>query len=267
MILEAFGLPVILDEKKNELILQDNLFCQSNNSKNFGKMKNLVYDPESTDDNERCYIFYQNIWEKNKQSIFEKNNITNGITILLPGTMGYECRKNSGHYHGYSEGHTIPFPEVYEVLCGEAVFLIQESHNFDHPEEELEVESLKAVFLKKGEKVIIPPFCAHCVINVGEGPMVFGNLASPCPLHYEPIQKKYGFAVYVLKVENQLVFVPNEHYKHVPRVEILKPMEYPELGISFHRPLYTAYTENPEKFEFLYEPEKYLTIINNLLER
>ena len=83
----------------------------------------LPYNEGEADDNEHCYTFYQNIWTSQDAPVFQQRRMTNGITVLMPGLMGYECRKNSGHYHGLSQGHTSTLPEVYEVLCGKAVFL------------------------------------------------------------------------------------------------------------------------------------------------
>ena len=261
-----FGLPISIDEKNGEVRLGKDILCESAAAKNFSGIKHLAYNEGEADDNEHCYTFYQNIWTSQDAPVFQQRQMTNGITVLMPGLMGYECRKNSGHYHGLPQGHTSTLPEVYEVLCGKAVFLMQQSHGFLDERGPLQVERLRAFFLHEGEKVVVPSFTAHCVINVGEGPMAFGNLSVPCPLHYEPIGRMHGFGMYLLKVDGQLVFVPNSRYKDLPQLEIGRPRECGKLGIQFNKPLYTAYKEDPEQFEYLWNPEPYGDAIDTLYE-
>ena len=76
----------------------------------------------------------------------------------------------------------------------------------------------------------------------------------------------HGFGMYLLKVDGQLVFVPNSRYKDLPQLEIGRPRECGKLGIQFNKPLYTAYKENPEQFEYLWNPEPYGDAIDTLYE-
>lgn len=251
-----YGYEVWLDEKTCELIFESGVSFEVCKEKCFGEMKHLAYEEEEAADDEICYRFYQNIFDGAKRQIFEERQVTNGITILMPGLMGRECRKNSGHYHGLCGGHRLPYPEVYEVLCGTAVFLIQESREFlgDGP---LKVDHMRAAFLREGEKIVIPPYSAHCVCNVGEGPMAFGNLAVPCPLHYEPIARMHGFGMYLLKEKNNLIFVPNARYEKLPQLEMIHPGENEKLGIVNGVSLNEMFWEKPERFDYLAEPEKF----------
>lgn len=173
--------------------------------------------------------------------------------------------KNSGHYHDYVKGHSLTFPEAYEVLIGEAVFLLQKSTNFNKPQEKLRVDECKAVFLKPGEKIIVPPFYAHCAINVGKGPMAFGNMAAPCPLLYDPIRNKHGFFNYVLKKDGKVIFIPNSHYRDLPQLRIVEARENPKLGIVFDKPMYELFIQDPNQFDFLSNPEVFLEEIESML--
>lgn len=264
--LSKFGLPVFLDDATHELTFGEGVVCGGGSSKHLQKMKGLLYRESAVENcDELCYVFCHDIYREEDRHLFEKRQYANGITVLMPGTMGGECRKNSGHYHGYVPGHICTFPEVYEVLTGEAVFLLQESRNFDHADEELKVETLRAVFLKAGEKIIVPPFCGHCAINVGEKPMAFGNLAAPSPLLYAPIQQRHGLGVYVLNIQGRIVFVPNSHYKDLPQLTIVQAHENPALGITFGKSVYESFVSSPERFNFLDEPEQYQEEIEHML--
>lgn len=264
--LKTFGLAVYMEEATNELVFGDGVFCENSNKKMLHQMKGLLYDDSAANEkNEVCYIFYADITCSKDRMKFKEKGFTNGITVLMPGTMKGECRKNSGHYHGYVKGHTLTFPEAYEVLIGEAVFLLQKSTNFDRPQEELQVQECKAVFLKPGEKIIVPPFYAHCAVNVGEGPMAFGNMAAPCPLLYEPIRSKHGFFNYVLKKDGKIIFIPNSRYQNLPQLHIAEAKENSKLGIVFDIPMYESFVKNPSRFEFLCNPEAYLEDIESML--
>lgn len=266
---KRFGLPVKMGGAPEYTLTfdQQNL-PQTGSSKFLSQTTGLLYNPAAAEgQDELSYTFYQNIMRPQDKSLFERFGYTNGITVLLPvtsGATGGECRKNSGHYHGVVEGHRLPYPEAYEVLAGDAVFLLQKSTNFA-TQQELQVDDMVAVFLKPGEKIVVPPFYAHCAINVGEGPMAFGNLAAPCPLLYEPIQHKHGFGYYVLRVSGHLVFVENPHYQNLPMLRFAKPCENVAMGIEFDRPLYEAFVENPGGFAYLDHPEEYEQQMEDLL--
>lgn len=246
-----FGLPVEIDEQTGKLTFGEEVLCQKTAAKTFAGMKHLAYDEHEAPDDHVCYVFYQNIWRKADAPLFEKTKITNGITVLMPGLMGQECHKNSGHYHSV-ESHCEPLPEIYEVLCGKAVFLLQQTHDFLDESKPLPVERFQAVFAGEGEKVFVPPYTAHCIVNVGDGPMAFGNMAVPSKtLYYEPIARMHGFGMYVLKLDDQLIFVPNTRYAKLPLAEVGCAVERSDLGLTFDKPLYTALMESPDTFAYL----------------
>ena len=145
----SFGLPVEIDEQTGKLTFGEEVLCQKTAAKTFAGMKHLAYDEHEAPDDHVCYVFYQNIWRKADAPLFEKTKITNGITVLMPGLMGHECHKNSGHYHSV-ESHCEPLPEIYEVLCGKAVFLLQQTHDFLDESKPLPVERFQAVFAGEG---------------------------------------------------------------------------------------------------------------------
>ena len=177
----------------------------------------------------------------------------------MPGTVQGECKKTSGHYHGYINGQPYTYPEVYEVLAGKAVYILQKTINFDQENEEPEIDDLMAVIVEAGQAIVIPPFYGHCSINAGNGPLVFSNLAVvSCPLHYAPIQKKHGLSLYVLKKGNEPEIIPNRNYLDVPNFRTVYPKENPALGISFGTPIYETFVDNPEKYDFLLNPAPYM---------
>lgn len=255
--LDTFGMPLLLNEETGELDFPEGVAHSPGKKKKLSEMRGLLYDDSAVDDtaDETCYVFYSEIVRAGDEAAFRQKGFLNGITVLMPGTMRGECRKNSGHFHGFVKGHALPFPEVYEVLLGKAVFLLQKSMNFYKPEEELKIDECRAVFLNEGEKIVVPPFTAHCASNVGDGPMAFGNFAAPCPLLYDPVRTRHGLCYYLLKEKEGLVFVPNRRYRELPQLRIAHAKEAPELGIAFDTPVYRSFLEYPERFDYLSDPE------------
>ena len=264
--LNTFGLPISIDEKTNEFKFDSDVLIEKSSSKETNKMKGLLYCEKDIDDNHSInYTFYNNVMKKSDAHLYNNRHYSNGITVLMPGLVNGECRKNSGHFHEVSEGHMLPFPETYEILCGEAVFMIQICKDFHNLENGLKVDSVKAVFMKAGDKIVVPPYCAHVAINIGDDIMAFGNLAAICNLNYEPIKVMHGLCYYVLKVNNKVVFVPNNRYNNIPLLKVTEAKENVNLGLLKNKSLYEMYTANPDAYAYLSEPEKYIDEISKSL--
>ncbi len=260
------GLPIWFNEETIELDFREGLTCAGSGKKQVGQMKGLLYAPEGVDEKDYCYEAYRDIVFEKDRALFQKYNFRYDITAIMPGTVNRECKKTSGHYHGYIPGHPLTYPEVYEVLEGKAIYILQKVRNFDKDGEEPVIEDLKAVLVEAGQAIIIPPFYGHCSINAGEGPMIFSNIAVvSCPLHYEPIIQRHGLSNYVLKENGSPQFIQNTHYRNVPPVQVVKPKENPDLGITFGEPIYGSFIHNPEKFDFLLHPALYEKDINQML--
>ncbi len=93
-------------------------------------------------------------------------NVRYDITLVSSAGLGKELPKTVGHYHPLEGSQS--YPEIYEVLEGEAHYLLQK-------QESAEAFLIKA---KKGDKVIIPPDYGHVTINPGKTPLLMANLVS-----------------------------------------------------------------------------------------
>ena len=144
------------------------------------------------------------------------------------------------------------------------MFLLQESHDLD--QSKMHVDSCKAVVLKAGDKLVVPPYYAHCAVNIGDGVMAFGNLAAPCVLDYEPIAKHHGFFSYVFRSHDKVLLCQNEYYEELPKIAFMKVQEDPVMGIRFDKSLYEMFIENPDCFAYLQSPEIYASNIDALLK-
>ncbi len=157
----------------------------------------------------------------------------------------------------------MPYLEIYEILYGKAAFFLQEADNFNK-DEELVVKSMRMVVLNAGEKIVIPPYCAHCAINVGDDMMAFYNLAAPCPLHYEPITEHHGFAYYILNKNGVLVAVNNPNYKDVPELEVIGVQPCEELDLYADKTVFETFAQDHDAYSYLAKPEEYADIVNKI---
>ena len=154
----------------------------------------------------------------------EKKN----ITVWQSGTVGEEYIKTYGHYH------VNDFLETYEVVLGEGIFLLQvrKTDKAGQPVDD-EIEYIKAIFVKSGSVIQIPPRAGHLAVNTGKSWLVTTDnspvnkektkeAAWPTHADYVPVKKMRGFAYYVVKKDGEPAFVKNPNYKNTPEIIIEK---------------------------------------------
>ena len=84
--------------------------------------------------------------------------------------MGLEFVKTYGHYHPrVNPKLRYTYPEVYEVLDGEAHYLLQRA------KDEESVDDVLLVKATRGDKVIVPPNYGHVTINPLERTLKMAN--------------------------------------------------------------------------------------------
>ena len=142
------------------------------------------------------------------------------ITVLETGTVGGEYVKTYGHYH------VGELDETYWFVSGEGVVLQQKLT--DHSEPAV-VEEFKAIRVKQGDSVYMPPGYGHLMVNTGSEWLVLvddspvegaGDSASmPGHADYEPIKKMQGFAYYVVERDGKPALKKNPTYSEVRKTD------------------------------------------------
>jgi len=172
-------------------------------------MKEVLYDRdwlEKTDNFEAYYMY---------RGIKKKAGLRYDITEMPFKMFGREFPKTKGHYHPNDYG------EVYQVLKGRAIYLLQDR----------ELEDVVTIETGPGEVVIIPPGYGHVTINPGPKTLKMANWVSPeFDSLYEPILEKKG-AAYFHTTDG---WIKNPNYDKLPKIR----KEEPEKGL-------------PEDLEFL----------------
>jgi len=148
--------------------------------------------------------------------VLKRNNLKLDITVILPGSWAGEFIKTTGHYHlSIGKNQTAP-PDLYQLVFGKGIILIQKEEN-----KKIIPYIIQPKLL---EPILIPPEYAHTIINIGTSPMVFQNICVRIPhLNYKPILNRKGMAYFIKRKEGKLCFIPNLNYsKNGYQVEKIK---------------------------------------------
>lgn len=219
-----------------------------------GDMKEVVLDKRflasANMDMELYYMFREVSKNEEDKKRIKERELRYDITIIPPNTLGTEFVKTAGHYHPLLPGSQMTYPEMYEVLEGEAHYLLQRREEQRGTEKITDVIVVKA---KEGDKVIIPPNYGHVTINPSEATLKMANwVARAFSSIYEPIRVKGGAAYFELTNGE---FIKNEKYGSVPDIRFLKPEDtwIKQIKLNNEAAMYELLRE-PEKLQFLINP-------------
>lgn len=146
------------------------------------------------------------------------------ITVWEPGTVSGEYIKTYGHYH------IGQLDETYWILLGDGVVLQQKLvHEGEVPQPD-RVESFRAIVVKPGDSIYMPPGYGHLVANIGktylvtadDSPVDFGDkdpVAMPGHADYEMVKQMHGFAYYVIEKDGKPALKKNPLYKEVNKTD------------------------------------------------
>lgn len=174
-------------------------------------MREVIYDKEwlkTTKDIELYYMY---------RGLEMKEDLRYDITIIPANMLGQEFTKTKGHEHVGKYG------EVYIILKGEAIFLIQKRNGSD-------IEDAYAVKAKKGDVAVIPPYYAHVTINPTNQELKMANWVSEnCKSDYIPILDKQG-ACYFYTTNG---WIKNKNYTKIPELRFEEPQRSLPKDLNF----------------------------------
>jgi glucose-6-phosphate isomerase len=221
-----------------------------------------AYEEYTGEDSRELYCMYRDVAHRNDIDTIGSYGLRYDITVLLSGMVGKETVKTVGHYHPLRPGSETTYPEVYEVLHGEATYLMQRPGEVNcqppatsRQEAICAIDDVYAVVARPGDKVLIPPGYGHITINAGHEPLVMANwVAAEFDSVYGAMRELKGGAYYLLGSGE---WVKNPLYGEVPELRFEKVREYPEFGLISGVGMYGLIREAPEKLRFLTHPEEY----------
>ena len=164
-------------------------------------MKDVIYDKEWLETAQNLELYYM------YRGLKKKGELRYDITVIPAQMLGKEFTKTKGHKHIRS------YPEIYIVLEGEAIYLMQK-------QKQDIIEDVYAVKAKERDVIIIPSYYAHVTINPSSKDLKMANwMAIEAKSNYDPIQKMQG-ACYFYTKEG---WIKNTNYKQVPELRFEEP--------------------------------------------
>lgn len=225
----------ILRESEVTRGVADSLIIPDPGVRTFKNLEEVYPTLEGVSPEDTAYLMYRDVSTEKDENLFKLSDIRYDITVILPHQVGKEYTKTLGHYHPFKDNSIDTYPEVYQVIKGEATYILQ---SFIH--DSIEVKVIKA---KEGDIVIIPPNYGHITINPSDELLVMANLVERnFKSEYESIIDHNGG---VLTYEGTNL-VLNPQYK------------YTEVSISFtdsntknKTNIYKSFVDSPDDFKFL----------------
>lgn len=176
------------------------------------------------------------------------------ITIIPPGMLGKEYMKTAGHYHPLVAGENVTYPELYEVLEGEALYLLQNQ----------DLSDVVVVYASAGDKVLVPPDYGHVTINRSNNTLKMANfVARDFSSLYEPYREKGGGASFFTK-EGWIKNPKCSQAGELRRIEAPDSASLARIGLKKGREMYPLLRE-PGALEFLTKPGQHMELFAGLI--
>jgi glucose-6-phosphate isomerase, archaeal len=181
------------------------------------------------------------------------------LTAMGGRPIGWEAAKTAGHVHVRPAGSAIGYPEIVEVIHGEAGFLVQDL--IARPSGPFSGHAW-LVRARPGDWVILPPELAHVTIDLGAGPLVFSDVIDRRATGvYSGVAAARGFAWYV-GADGRLR--ANPRYAQHPKVIEVSAQEWsgPPAGR-----LYEVFRDDPAGLSWLSDPSRFPSVAPRVWQR
>jgi glucose-6-phosphate isomerase, archaeal len=220
-------------------------------------LRDVIYDQNwlATAKNTELYYMYRDLFlSKADGERLREQGVRYDITIIPPGMLGSEYVKTIGHYHPLVPGEGVTFPEIYEILEGEALYLLQK----------LDLSDVVAVNASAGDKVLVPPGYGHITINRSNKILKMANfVARDFSSLYGPIKDKAGGAYYFISAG----WIKNERCPESAELrsaEALDSAKLRSLGLIKGKEMYPLLKEKG-RLDYLVKPQEHLDLFDGLL--
>lgn len=181
---------------------------------------------------------------------FARRRLRYDLTILPPRTLAdpYPTR-TVGHVHRRAPHQRVSYPEIYEVLEGNAIFIME---NAAHT-------AVRCARLSAGEKIVIPPGDGHITVNASRTqPLVVANIftATPDIADYAFFKSRRGPSWEPRWKSGAIIMAKNPRARSTAACTWVVPKLPPSIAPRNEK-LYTAFLNHPAAFDFLRDPEHY----------
>jgi len=218
-------------------------------------LSDVVYDREffsKADKEIPLYFMYRGLSRNRDKALCKSFRLRFDVTIIPPIMLGEEYAKTLGHCHPEAQ-KGLTYPELYEVLQGQADFLLQRWKRVQGAFFSGEIKDVMIVKAFEGERVLIPPNYGHIAINPSGKALVLANWVSDAfSSVYEPYKRRGGGAYFELSGGR---LIPNPRYGHLPFARLIRADELRIPPLPKSGSIYEAFIRQPDCLEFLNKPE------------
>jgi glucose-6-phosphate isomerase len=247
------GLAMALDERLGLIEYGPGLAPVRPVARQLGQLRDVLATDDVGSDDRPCYWMYRDVRRVSDEPALARLGIRYDVTVTLPGIIGGEFMKTAGHYHGFMPGGVSTYPEIYEVLSGDGLILLQRVTDPTASLDKVVVEDVLLVRVRSGDRLLIPSHHGHVTINLGSKPLVVADLiATACQNHYGAIRDARGAAYYVVATVDGYRLQPNPRYGRLPTARVCETPADAGLNVP-GPPMYGALLGEPERFAFLTE--------------
>jgi glucose-6-phosphate isomerase len=205
--------------------------------------------------NTELYYMYRDLFlSRADGEKLKEQGVRYDITIIPPGMLGCEYVKTIGHYHPLVPSGRVTYPEIYEILEGEALYLLQK----------LDLSDVVAVNASAGDKVLVPPGYGHVTINRSKKILKMANfVARDFSSLYGPIKERAGGAYYFTSIG----WIKNKRCPEsaeLRRAEALGSAKLRSLGLIKGKEMYPLLKEKG-RLDYLVKPQEHLDLFEDLI--
>lgn len=243
----ACGLPVAFDTDTCELIFGEGLNEPSYCVRKLHDLDGVWANPV-TDEDRVIYRYTSGLHLNGDAQAWTAANVIYGIVIFVPGVFGGEYVKSSGQYHPPTPPSNMATPEIYTVLSGTGLFMLQKAAPpYDTVEDPVLVE------VREGETFVVPPDYGHLQINPSPEPLVFSYaVMDGMKGQYDAFKDRQGAAYYVMSNGDGRVYNAN-YGTQVPLREV-RAGDICQLAELNERVTYQSIRDRLPELGFLTDP-------------
>ncbi|MDD1724930.1 MAG: glucose-6-phosphate isomerase [Methanospirillum sp.] len=178
--------------------------------RSFTELRAVFADPECSCKGQAYEMFRAVAKDEEDREWLSANHIRYDVTRIPARIICGEWIKTKGHYHPLSPDG-VSYPEIYEVLEGDALYLLQKQ----------DLSDLILVKAHSGDLVLIPPGYGHVTVNPSDKTLLMANLVSSSfTSDYLPFEKLRGAAYYLF---SDGLIGKNTHYPdRIPEIRIIE---------------------------------------------
>lgn len=241
------GIPIGWNAAGDELVFGPRLTVSETKTRRRGDLRPVLPDDAACAPPDAVqYWMYNGISLPEHAAVFDRHGFQYELTLLYPVRLGAERSKTLGHIHTFPPGSRLNYPEVCEVLWGEALFVFQALDADSHT-----ASLCFAVHARQGDKVVFPPNLHHLTINPGDEALIFSDVISTAARGSYDGLSSMGGAAYLY---GDAAWTLNPRYAGAAPLAVYAARDYPQVGLRRDVPLYTLAAREPDRLAWLNEP-------------